>query len=116
VVHLENHKLNKKEAESRIKRIKEKRERGRIIISIVKKEEKSWTQKENKRRELVMEDNANKSRGLQLEQHIHIDCHKGPRRSQRVKSQLGEFPIIVKEQQTCHIPRIAKWGSDAPIG
>jgi len=33
--------------------------------------------------EVVMEDNGNKNRGLKLGQHIHIDCHKEIRKSQR---------------------------------
>jgi len=34
---------------------------------------------------LEMEDNANKNNGLQLEYHMHIDCHKEIRKSQREK-------------------------------
>jgi len=87
-------------------------------LKLNKKEEETWRQKEKTRRErlnrdkklgpitsetldikgeLVMGGNVDEHRGLQLEQYIHTDC----------KGYTGEFPILVKEQQTCHIP----WGA-----
>jgi len=88
-----------------IKKSKGKKDRGPDLGSHLHMDCYKGVKREEQ--ESVGDEDGSEGEGSQAEARPGSELQEGPKRSQRVRSQLGQYPILVKGKQVHYVP----WGS-----